>query len=81
MRVDVIYAAHIKPGDLYAGRVDKNAPTRVVQPIARAIPVDRVETGFLDGQKVVRVNPIAGLARELTPIPYSMQVLVIRSDL
>lgn len=77
MSVDVIYALHMKPGDLWAGIVDPGAPTRPVQPFAAAIPVTRVDTVTLDGAKWQHVNVLCGLPR-YTPVRTTSQVLVIR---
>jgi hypothetical protein len=43
MRIDVKYAANVQPGDLVAGRVVPDAPTRPVRPIAHAMRVESVE--------------------------------------
>ena len=78
MSVDVIYALHLKPGDLWAGIVDRNAPTTPVQPFAAAIPVTTVDTVTDEaGAKWQHVNSIGELGG-CTPVPAAMQVLVIR---
>jgi hypothetical protein len=76
MSVDVIYALALKPGDWYAGTVDKDAPTRQVQPFARAHRVESVESWMgEDGWKWLTITsgPFA-----LTPVKAASQVLVIR---
>jgi hypothetical protein len=43
MRIDVKYAANVQPGDLVAGMVRPDAPTRPVQNMASAMRVTRVD--------------------------------------
>lgn len=75
--VDVIYALHLKPGDLYAGKVDMSAATTPVQPFARAHMLTAV-TPYTDdgGCKMLRLEASHGLG--ITPVRATMQVLVIR---
>jgi hypothetical protein len=42
MNIDVVYVRNLKPGDVYAGSVQLDAPTRPVQPIAHAMEVRNV---------------------------------------
>ena len=77
MELDVIYAAALKPGDLWAGTVNPDAPTRPVGNFARAMRITDAQTVTdEDGRKIVQCQA-HGLA--LTPIPISQQVLVIRT--
>lgn len=79
MSVDVIYASHLKPGDVYAGKINPSAPTRPVQPCAAAYCLSGVEA-YTDDQGVtwMRLDPgIPGLGN-LTPVRAAAQVLVIR---
>ena len=76
MSVDVIYALHLKPGDLYAGDVVPDAPTRPVQPWVAAHKITAVDTYKTDGRTWMRLT--AGQF-ELTPVAASTQVLVIRA--
>lgn len=74
-RLDVIYAANLKPGDLYAGNVAPKAPTRPVQEFAAAMRITEVEQFRTDERTWMRIT--AGQF-ELTPVPAATQVLVIR---
>ncbi len=77
--VEVIYAANLKPGDLYAGRVVPDAPTRPVQPMAAAMTLTRVtKVTRDDGRKWIALD--AGRLG-LTSVLASSQVLVIRDVL
>lgn len=73
----MIYALHLKPGDLYAGKVDASAPTRPVQPFARAHELTAV-TPYTDdaGTRMLRLEAGHGLG--INPVRATMQVLVIR---
>jgi hypothetical protein len=75
-RVDVVYAANMQAGDLFAGLVVPDAPTTPVQEFAAAHQLAGVEpfTGE-DGRKWMRLTagPFA-----LTPVLASAQCLVIR---
>ena len=75
-RLDIIYAANLKPGDLYAGQVNPDAPTMPVQPCAVA-PTITEATPYQDGQghRMMRL-PAGQLA--MTSLPAGRQVLVIR---
>ena len=73
----VIYPVHMRPGDLYAGRVSRDAPTRPVQHFAAPFRVHR--TGQYrdpDGHPMVRVHA-EGTAQP-NPVGIGTQVLVIR---
>ena len=74
--VDVIYALHMKPGDLYAGKINPDVPTIPLQPFARAHCLSAV-TPYIaeDGDKMLHLE--AG-GCELEPIRTTMQVLLIR---
>jgi hypothetical protein len=74
--VDVIYALHLKPGDWYAGTVDKQAPARAVQPFARAHRIAAVEA-YTDDERRKWLAITAG-PFTLTPVLAASQVLVIR---
>ena len=75
LSVDVIYALHLKPGDLYAGDVDRNAPTRPVQTWAAAHRITEEGEFKTDERTWMRLTSSMG---ELDPVPASRQVLVIR---
>jgi len=79
--LDVIYAANLQPGDWWAGNFLPDAPTRPVQPWARAHRVAAVRsyTGA-DGGRWMAVTPAGAMAEfgELTPVRAATQVLVIR---
>jgi hypothetical protein len=74
--IDVVYAASMKPGDLFAGLVVPDAPTTPVQTWAAAHKLTSIEafTGE-DGLKWLRLK--AG-PFDLTPVPAVTQCLVIR---
>lgn len=74
-RIDVVYAASLKPGDLYAGNVQPDAPTRPVQEFAAAWKLASVERFKVDGRTWIRP---ASASFELTPVPAVTQCLVIR---
>lgn len=77
-RVDVVYAANMKPGDWYAGKIAPDAPYRKVQEFAAAHEVVEV-VPYADentGQKMLRVVATHGM--DLFPVPIGTQVLVIR---
>ena len=64
MSVEVIYALHLKPGDLWAGLVNREAPTTPVQPFAAAHLVNTVDTITDEaGAKWQHVNRFCGLDR------------------
>lgn len=42
VRIDVVYVAHVKVGDMIAGEVNPQAPTRPVQPFAAAMTVRNI---------------------------------------
>jgi hypothetical protein len=74
--VDVTYAAQMKPGDLFAGLVDPDAPTTPVQPFAAAHRIAGItEDAAPDGRKVL--CPQTGMF-ELTPVAPHHQVILIR---
>lgn len=75
--VDVIYARHLEPGDLFAGEVCPQAPTRPVQPFAAACTLTEVSTYSSDGVTWMRLEASHGLG--LSPLKASQQVLVIRT--
>jgi hypothetical protein len=76
LSVDVTYACHLKEGDLYAGTIKPDAPTRPVQPCARALEITKVIPYTNDeGRRCVRL--LAGTL-ELFPLPITAQVLIIR---
>jgi hypothetical protein len=74
--IDVIYARNLKPGDLYAGTVDRDAPTRPVQPFAWSHEVRKVSL-YTDDQGNDMVL-ITGPNGDLSPVPIITQVMVIR---
>ena len=78
MKLDVIYAMGLKPGDLWAGNLAPDAPTRPVQNFARAMRITHAEivTGE-DGRKIVQCQA-HGWA--MTPVSIGTQVMVIRPD-
>jgi hypothetical protein len=73
--IDVKHAGNLKPGDLYAGQVVPDAPTRPVQPIAAALRLTEV-VPFTDdgGRKMMRLK--AGVL-DLTPLYITTGCLVI----
>lgn len=74
--VNVTFAIHMKPGDLYAGNVSSAAPARPVQPFATAHRITAITTyTAADGRKMLRVQ--AGQFT-LTSIPAAAKVLLIR---
>jgi hypothetical protein len=74
--IDVVYAANMKPGDLYAGDVNPDAPTRPVQTFAAAHKLASVERFRADdGRPWVRLR---SASFELSPVPAVTQCLVIR---
>lgn len=74
--VDIVYAANMKPGDVFAGIVVPDAPTMPVQTWAAAHTLSGIAkyTGE-DGQRMMRLQA-SGL--DLTPIPAATQCLLIR---
>jgi hypothetical protein len=75
-RIDVVYAANMKPGDLYAGQWVPDAPTTKVQTWAAAHKLTEVTPYTTeDGRRMVRLKT-AGW--EVTPAPFGAQCLVIR---
>ena len=74
--VDVVYAARMGPGDLFAGIVVPDAPTRPVHVWAAAHELAGVEP-FTDddGRAWVRLR---SAVFELQPVPAVTQCLVIR---
>ena len=55
--IDVIYALHMKPGDLYAGeKINPDASTIPVQPFARAHCLSAVTPYTDDGAKMLRLE-------------------------
>lgn len=79
MHIDVKYAANVQPGDLVAGHVAPNAPTRPVQPIAHAMPVESVEVIVADPAQPRRKSYRFHWGDGLSSSPYAMtdQVLTI----
>jgi hypothetical protein len=79
MRVDVKYAANLKAGDIYAGDVVPDAPTRPVQEFLNAweiVSVETVETA--DGKRYTQPFGLMGSdAIALTALPVRRQVMVI----
>ncbi len=73
--VDVIHALHLKPGDLYAGDVVPESPTRPVHNWHRAHKLTEVSTYRDDGR--LMVQPVSTMG-DLEPLPCARQVLVIR---
>ena len=75
--IDVIYAANLKPGDLYAGRVAPGSG-RPVLPNAAALEIATI-TPYDDGGRELLALTAVGLETyPLTPVDASCQVLVIR---
>ena len=75
-RIDVVYAARMQPGDLYAGQWVPDAPTRHVQTFAAAHELASVLTfKGEDGRPMVR---LASAAFDLGSVPAVTQCLVIR---
>lgn len=77
MKIDVVYAANLKPGDKLAGYYVPDAPTRPVQVIASALTLTEAEpyTGD-DGKEWMRLQ--AGQFA-LFPARAGAQALVIRT--
>jgi hypothetical protein len=75
-RIDVIHAARMKPGDLFAGIISPDAPTTPVQTWAAALTLATI-TPYTDdnGRRMLALSAGCG---ELTPVPAATQVLVIR---
>jgi hypothetical protein len=74
--------ANVKPGDLVAGDVVPAAPTRPVQPIARAMRVESVEVIVADLAQPRRKSYRFRWGYGGTSMPYAMldQVLTIVDD-
>jgi hypothetical protein len=79
MRVDVKYAANLKPGDMYAGDVAPDAPTRPVQEFLHAWKIASVETvESADGKRYTQPHAFMGEdIIALTAAPMGRQVMVI----
>lgn len=78
-RLDVVYAANMRPGDWYAGDVVPDAPTRPVQLFAYPILVARLERFTSEeGRSMVRVITDGPAILQTTPVGVGQQVLVIR---
>jgi hypothetical protein len=83
LSVDVIYALHLKPGDLYAGGVEPDSGIPV-HPIAAAVRIATVAPyDGEDGRKMLALTGSAPAACgletfPLTPVDPNSQVLVIR---
>ena len=79
-RIDVIYAANMQPGDLYAADVVPESPTRPVHDWAAPHEVVSVVpyTDETTGRRMLQINATHGLA--LTPVPIGRQVIVIRTS-
>ena len=75
-RIDVVYAASMKPGDLFAGIVAPEAPTRPVQEWAAALKLASV-TPYTsdDGRRMVALETEHCT---LSPLPIVTQCLLIR---
>jgi len=79
VRVEVVYASNVQPGDWYAGQIVHEAPTTPVQPFAAAFPVSHVElfTGE-DGRRYVQIVAERPPELQPRPLPMGVQVIVIR---
>jgi hypothetical protein len=75
LRLEVVYAVNLKPGDVLAGWCVPDAPTTPVQPMAMALTLTEV-TGYDDGGRAM-VRLQAG-EFELFPARTTAQALVIR---
>jgi hypothetical protein len=74
--IEVTYAAQMKPGDLYAGKVNPAAPTTPVQTFAAAHRLtDVTPHAGADGRRMLHLR--AG-ALILEPVLAAAQVLVVR---
>ena len=79
LSVDVIYALHMKPGDLYAGGVEPGSPGRPVHPIAAALRIATVTPyDGEDGRKMLALTAEGLEDYPLTPVDACTQVLIIR---
>ena len=76
LRLDIVYAVNLRPGDALAGWYVPDAPTTPVQPMAVALTLTEVERYADDGKPMVRLQ--AGDA-ELFPARTTAQALVIRT--
>lgn len=74
--IDVVYAVNMKPGDLFAGKIAPDAPTRPVQTWANALELASI-TPYTD-EAGVRMLHLKSASFDLTPIPAAARVLVIR---
>jgi hypothetical protein len=73
----VTYPGHMRPGDLYAGRVNQDAPTRPVHNFAAPFRVHHVEQYRDDDDRpMVRVHVLG--AAQPNPVSVGTQVLIIR---
>ena len=75
-RIDVVHAANMKPGDLFAGIVAPNAPTRPVQEWAAAHKLASI-TPYTD-ESGRRMVALATEHFDLSPLPICTQCLLIR---
>jgi hypothetical protein len=77
MKIDVMYALRLKPGDIYAGTVNPESPYRPVSDFAAAHELTEV-TSYKDADRREWMQLKAGAA-SLTLIEASQQVIVIRT--
>ena len=81
-RLELIPAMHVRPGDLWAGRYEPDAPTTPVQLMAAAHRIADV-TPFTDENgarwvRFTRVGEVPGPWGSLTPVRAVSRVFVIR---
>ena len=74
--IEVVYALHMKPGDLYAGKIVPDAPTRPVQPFAAAHRLTEV-TPYADDEGVKWLRLEAG-PLPISPVRTTSKVILIR---
>lgn len=77
MNIDVVYVRNLEVGDLYAGWVARNAPTRPVQPCAHAMTVHHISEV---PAAVYTLHFSEDLSLTSGPLKGHDQVLVIRPD-
>ena len=75
-RVDVIYARYLHAGDWYAGKINPDAPTTPVQPVAAAPHLTAV-TDFTSDDGMFSLALKAG-DLDLEPVTGHTRCLVIR---
>lgn len=76
MHIDVIYACHVKIGDVVAGRVEPTAPTRPVQPMAHAMTVQNISEVPAAVYTLWYGDATSGLCSP--PMKFDQLVMVIR---